>query len=49
MNAYKGKFANGYAFAGSNAFRATKIRTVKELMNELVSELKAKIGIGEMA
>jgi NAD(P)H-dependent flavin oxidoreductase YrpB (nitropropane dioxygenase family) len=49
MNAYKGKFANGYAFAGSNAFRTTKIRTVKELMNELVSELKAKIGIGEMA
>ena len=48
MNAYKGKFNNGYAFAGSNAFRATKIRSVKELMNELVSELKAKIGIGEM-
>jgi NAD(P)H-dependent flavin oxidoreductase YrpB (nitropropane dioxygenase family) len=48
MNAYKGKFVNGYAFAGSNAFRATKIRSVKELMNELVSELKVKIGIGEM-
>lgn len=48
MNAYKGKFNNGYAFAGSNAFRATKIRSVKELMNELVGELKAKIGIGEL-
>lgn len=45
MNAYKGNFKAGYAFAGSNAFRATKIRPVKELMNELVNELKAKMGI----
>jgi hypothetical protein len=45
MNAYKGNFKAGYAFAGSNAFRATKIRPVKELMNELVSELKVKMGI----
>ncbi|MBP6625665.1 MAG: nitronate monooxygenase [Chitinophagaceae bacterium] len=41
MNAYKGNFKAGYAFAGSNAYRATRIKTVKELMNELVEGLKS--------
>lgn len=38
MNAYKGKFQNGYAFAGSNAFRAESIRTVHELITQLKQE-----------
>jgi nitronate monooxygenase len=34
-NAAKGNLKSGYAFAGSNAFRATKITSVKELFTEL--------------
>ena len=30
-NAFKGKLENGYAFCGSNAFKAKKIETVKEI------------------
>jgi nitronate monooxygenase len=37
-NAYQGKMDKGYAFAGSNAYRATKIVSVKEIMDELVSD-----------
>lgn len=33
----------GYAFAGSNAHLATKITTVKEIFNELVTDLQAAI------
>lgn len=39
-NAYKGNLKNGYAFAGSNAYLADKITTVKEVFNELVAEVK---------
>jgi len=35
-NAYQGKMEKGYAFAGSNAYMATKISSVKEIMNDLV-------------
>lgn len=35
-NAYLGKMDKGYAFAGSNAYLATKITTVKEIIDELV-------------
>jgi NAD(P)H-dependent flavin oxidoreductase YrpB (nitropropane dioxygenase family) len=42
MNAYKGKLGAGYAFAGSNAFRATRIKTVHELMTELVEGFRVK-------
>lgn len=35
-NAYYGNFKNGYAFAGSNAYRATKINTVKEVFDDLI-------------
>jgi NAD(P)H-dependent flavin oxidoreductase YrpB (nitropropane dioxygenase family) len=49
MNAYRGNFKAGYAFAGANAFKATKIRTVKALMHDLVSELKAKYAVLETA
>jgi NAD(P)H-dependent flavin oxidoreductase YrpB (nitropropane dioxygenase family) len=42
-NAYKGNMEGGYAFAGSNAHLATKISTVKEVFNELVTDLQAAI------
>jgi nitronate monooxygenase len=35
FNAYKGNMQAGFAFAGTNAFRATHIITVKELFEEL--------------
>lgn len=40
MNGRKGNFLNGYAFAGSNAYRTTEIVSVKELMNSLVDEFE---------
>ncbi len=43
INAWKGNFYNGYAFAGSNAFMATKIISVKETMESLVREFKEVI------
>jgi hypothetical protein len=33
---------NGYAFAGSNAFSATRISTVKEVFTELLADFKKK-------
>ena len=38
INALKGNFENGYAFAGVNAFRATKISSVKEIFQSLIKE-----------
>jgi nitronate monooxygenase len=38
LNGRKGKFNNGYAFAGANAYRATEITTIKETMESLVKE-----------
>jgi NAD(P)H-dependent flavin oxidoreductase YrpB (nitropropane dioxygenase family) len=35
-NAYKGNFSKGYAFAGSNAFKAEKIMSVKETIKNLM-------------
>jgi nitronate monooxygenase len=40
INALKGNFDNGYAFAGTNAFRATKISSVKEIFQSLLKEYK---------
>jgi nitronate monooxygenase len=40
INALKGNFENGFAFAGSNAFRATKISSVKEIFQSLIKEYK---------
>jgi nitronate monooxygenase len=37
-NAYQGKMDKGYAFAGSNAYRATKISSVKEVVDSITSE-----------
>lgn len=42
FNAFKGNFDRGYAFAGTNAFRANKITSVKETMSSLMDELKSK-------
>lgn len=40
INALKGNFESGYAFAGANAFRATKISSVKEIFQSLLKEYK---------
>lgn len=37
FNAAQGKMNKGFAFAGANAYRATKIQHVSEIMNELIS------------
>ena len=39
-NAFKGNLSKGYAFAGSNAWRAEKILTVKETINNIMSDFK---------
>jgi nitronate monooxygenase len=40
INALKGNFDSGFAFAGSNAFRATQITSVKEIFQSLLKEYK---------
>jgi NAD(P)H-dependent flavin oxidoreductase YrpB (nitropropane dioxygenase family) len=40
INAVKGNFENGFAFAGSNASRATEILSVKEVFQALKDEYK---------
>ena len=42
-NAFKGKMENGYAFAGSNAWRSDRIMSVKELITSLRDEFDAKV------
>ncbi|MFO7924148.1 MAG: nitronate monooxygenase [Bacteroidales bacterium] len=42
-NAYKGNMKNGYAFAGSNAYLAEKITTVKEIFSELLTDFQKAI------
>lgn len=42
-NAYKGNMKSGYAFAGANAYLANKISTVKDVFNELKTELQTAI------
>jgi nitronate monooxygenase len=39
-SAFKGKMSTGYAFCGSNAFRATKIEKVRDIFNELKADYK---------
>jgi len=43
VNAMKGNFYNGFAFAGTNAFIATKIISVKETVDSLISEFKVAV------
>jgi nitronate monooxygenase len=38
INAAKGKLQNGFVFAGSNAFKSTKIQSVKEIFQSLQAE-----------
>lgn len=38
ISAFKGNFEHGYAFAGTNAYLATKIITVKETFQALIKE-----------
>jgi nitronate monooxygenase len=40
INAQRGRLKSGFAFAGTNAYRATKIVSVKELMDEIWNEYK---------
>lgn len=40
LNAFRGNFENGFAFAGSNAFRATTISSVKEVFQSLLNEYR---------
>jgi nitronate monooxygenase len=42
INAVKGNFNSGYAFAGSNAFRATSIISVQETIAKLTNEFKER-------
>lgn len=42
-NAFKGRMENGYAFAGSNAWRCDKVLKVSELIDELKAGFEAKI------
>lgn len=42
INAVKGNFNGGYAFAGTNAFKATSIISVKETFANLMQEFKEK-------
>lgn len=46
INAFKGNFENGYAFAGTNAFRATKISSVKEIFRSLLQEYRDSKKVG---
>ncbi|HOU08011.1 MAG TPA: nitronate monooxygenase family protein [Caldisericia bacterium] len=38
MNAKKGQMEHGFAFAGSNAYRADKVTSVKEVMDSMLQE-----------
>lgn len=43
LNAKKGNFKYGFAFAGANAYRVNKIVSVKELIDELVKEAEENL------
>ncbi len=43
MSAMKGNFKGGYAFAGANAFKSTKIISVKETFESILQEFKDAI------
>ena len=43
VNAMKGNFYNGFAFAGTNAYIATKIISVKETIETLIREFKESL------
>jgi hypothetical protein len=41
-NAAKGNMKSGFSFAGSNAFKASKISSVNEVFTELIDGFKQK-------
>ncbi len=41
INASKGNLKNGFVFAGSNAYRTTKIQSVKAVFAEMIEEYKS--------
>lgn len=43
INAQQGKLSSGFAFAGANAYRINKIVSVKELIDELVTEAELNL------
>ncbi|MFR9648927.1 MAG: nitronate monooxygenase family protein [Rikenellaceae bacterium] len=43
-SAFKGKLSNGYAFAGANAWRTTKIESVADMIASLKSEYAIAVG-----
>ena len=43
MSAMKGNFFNGYAFAGSNAWKSTRIISVRETFEAIKQEFKAAV------
>ena len=45
MSAMRGNFLNGYAFAGANAYKTSKIVSVKETFAELLQEFKEAVDI----
>ncbi len=47
LNAQKGRMAHGFAFAGENAYRADKIISVKELVQNLKDEYNAACFLGQ--
>jgi NAD(P)H-dependent flavin oxidoreductase YrpB (nitropropane dioxygenase family) len=47
INAQKGNFINGFAFAGSNAYRADRLISVKELIATLIKEYEDCQNISE--
>jgi len=46
-NAYKGNFEKGYAFAGTNAYIADKITSVKEIFAELLTDFQKVLSLNE--
>jgi len=48
FNAAQGKMSDGFAFAGANAYRATKIQHVSEVINDLVTEYNAESILKQM-
>lgn len=49
FNSAQGKMSEGFAFAGANAFRATKIEHVSDVINDLVNEYNKEIKIRKMS
>lgn len=46
INASKGNLKHGFVFAGSNAWRATKIQSVEGVLSEMVQEYKVAVSSG---